>query len=59
MNFEFSQEQSQLRDAVKKMLDSKDALKKAREVLEGEKSYDEDLWSSLIEMGLTATTIPE
>ena len=59
MNFEFSQEQSQLRDAVKKMLDSKDALKKAREVLEGEKSYDEDLWGSLIEMGLTATTIPE
>tara|TARA_B110000014_G_C20126062_1_gene599948 strand:- start:5519 stop:6631 length:1113 start_codon:yes stop_codon:yes gene_type:complete len=59
MNFEFSQEQVQLRDSVRKMLDNKEALKKAREVLEGEKSYDEDLWNSLVEMGLTATTIPE
>jgi len=59
MNFEFSQEQIQLRESVQKMLDSKEALKKAREVLEGDNLFDEDLWNSLIEMGLTATTIPE
>ena len=59
MNFEFSSEQGQLREVVRKMLEGKEALKKARAVLEGKESYDKDLWSSLVEMGLTATTIPE
>ena len=36
-----------------------ESLKKAREVLENDAPYDESLWKSIIELGWTATTIPE
>ena len=59
MNFEFSADQMQLKDIARKFLEKEDAVKRARNVLEGEASYDEDLWSQIIEMGFTATAIPE
>ena len=59
MNFEFSSDQILLRDQARKFLEGQESIKKAREVLEGDQSYDETLWKSVIEMGWTATTIPE
>ena len=59
MNFEFSSDQRLLRDIARKFLESQESIKKAREVMEGDHSYDETLWKSVIEMGWTATTIPE
>ena len=59
MNFEFSSDQRLLRDIARKFLEGQEAIKKAREVMEGDHSYDETLWKSVIEMGWTATTIPE
>ena len=59
MNFEFSSDQRLLRDIARKFLDGQESIKKAREVMEGDHSYDETLWKSVIEMGWTATTIPE
>ncbi|MAS59121.1 MAG: acyl-CoA dehydrogenase [Gammaproteobacteria bacterium] len=59
MNFEFSSDQMLLKDQARRFLEGKESIKKAREVLEGEISYDESLWKSIVEMGWTATTIPE
>ena len=59
MNFEFSSDQILLKDQARKFLEGEESLKKARDVLEGEASFDESLWKSIIEMGFTATTIPE
>ena len=59
MNFEFSSDQRLLRDIARKFLEGQESIKKAREVMEGDHSYDETLWKSVIEMGWTATTIPD
>ena len=59
MNFEFSADQMQLKDIARKFLEKEESVKRARNVLEAEASYDEDLWSQIIEMGFTATSIPE
>ena len=59
MNFEFSSDQMLLKDQARKFLESEESVKKAREVLEREQTHDESLWKSVVEMGWTATTIPE
>ena len=59
MNFEFSTDQMQLKDIARKFLEKEESVKRARSVLEGDASYDKDLWSQVIEMGFTATAIPE
>ena len=40
MNFEFSADQMQLKDIARKFLEKEEAVKRARNVLEGEDSYD-------------------
>tara|TARA_B100001057_G_scaffold490011_1_gene577411 strand:+ start:799 stop:1908 length:1110 start_codon:yes stop_codon:yes gene_type:complete len=59
MNFSFSNEQILMQEEVKKLLDKENSVKRNRAVIEGEEKFDKDLWKSLVEMGLTATTIPE
>jgi acyl-CoA dehydrogenase len=59
MNFEFSADQIQLKDIARKFLEKEDSVKRARAVLEGKDSYDEELWKLIGEMGFTATSIPE
>ena len=59
MNFEFSDEQIAMKDEVRKLLDKENSLKRNRTILEGEEKFDQELWKSLVGMGLTATTIPE
>ena len=59
MNFEFSSDQMLLKDQARKFLEGEESIKKAREVLEGNQTHINELWKSVIEMGWTATTIPE
>ena len=59
MNFEFSSDQMLLKDQARKFLEGEESLKKAREVLEGNQTHIKELWKLVIEMGWTATTIPE
>lgn len=59
MNFEFSSEQEMLRDQARGLLTDNCSTAVVRAVLEGDASYDADLWKMITEMGWTATVIPE
>src|ERR1700748_3570467 len=59
MNFDFSDDQKQLRDQARKFLAEKCSPKAVREVLDGKAAYDKDLWKGLAEMGFLGVAIPE
>ena len=59
MNFDFSDDQKQLRDQARKFLAEKCAPKAVRAVLDGKAPYDRDLWKGLADMGFLGVTIPE
>src|ERR1700751_1926468 len=59
MNFDFSDEQKQLRDEARKFLTEKCPPKAVRAVLDGKAVYDRELWQGLAEMGLLGVAIPE
>jgi len=59
MNFDFSDDQKQLRDEARKYLSEKCSPKAVREVLDGKAAYDKDLWKGLAEMGFLGVAIPE
>lgn len=59
MNFEFSEEQNLLREQAGGFLNDHCSTKVVRKILDGEESYDQELWTKVIEMGWTATVIPE
>src|SRR5215208_973087 len=59
MNFDFSDEQKQMRDAARKFLAEKCPPKAVREVLDGKAPYDKALWQGLAEMGFLGVAIPE
>src|ERR1700730_1402040 len=59
MNFDFSDDQKQLRDAARKFLAEKCPPKAVRAVLDGKEPYDRDLWKGLAEMGFLGVAIPE
>ena len=59
MNFDFSDEQKQLRDQVRRFLTDRCPPSAVRAVLEGPASYDEALWKGLAEMGFLGAAIPE
>ncbi|MEE4299275.1 MAG: acyl-CoA dehydrogenase family protein [Pseudomonadales bacterium] len=59
MNFEFSEDQNLLREQAQSFLRDKCDSRTVRNILEGEDAYDADLWKAIVEMGWTATTIPE
>jgi len=59
MNFDFSDEQKQLRDEARKFLNQKCPPKAVRAVLDGKAAYDRDLWQGLAEMGFLGVAIPE
>ncbi len=59
MNFDFSDEQKQLRDTARKFLAEKCPPKAVRAVIEGSAPYDRDLWKGLAEMGFLGVAIPE
>ncbi|WP_454624458.1 acyl-CoA dehydrogenase family protein [Bradyrhizobium cenepequi] len=59
MNFDFSDEQKQMRDEARKFLSQQCPPKAVRAVLDGKAAYDKDLWKGLAEMGFLGVAIPE
>ncbi|MGA7804447.1 acyl-CoA dehydrogenase family protein [Bradyrhizobium sp.] len=59
MNFDFSDEQKQLRDEARKFLAEKCSPKAVRVVLDGKADCDRELWKGLAEMGFLGVAIPE
>src|ERR1700756_5968095 len=59
MNFDFSDEQKQLRDEARKFLSEKCPPKAVRTVLNGKASYDKELWKGLAEMGFLGAATRE
>jgi alkylation response protein AidB-like acyl-CoA dehydrogenase len=59
MNFDFSDEQKQLRNEARKFLTEKCSSKAVRVVLDGKEPYDRGLWKGLAEMGFLGVAIPE
>lgn len=59
MNFDFSDEQKQMRDEARKFLAEQCPPKAVREVLDGKAPYDKALWKGLAEMGFLGVAIPE
>ncbi|WP_342709029.1 acyl-CoA dehydrogenase family protein [Bradyrhizobium sp. B124] len=59
MNFDFSDEQKQMRDEARKYLAEQCPPKAVREVLDGKVPYDKALWKGLAEMGFLGVAIPE
>lgn len=59
MDFEFSDEQREIREQVRKLLLAECDLKRVRHVLEGEAPYDKALWKKVAELGYLGVAIPE
>src|SRR6201999_1133971 len=59
MNFDFSDDQKQLRDEARKFLSGKCPPSAVRAVLDGKAPYDRELWKGLAEMGFLGVAIPE
>jgi alkylation response protein AidB-like acyl-CoA dehydrogenase len=59
MNFDFSDDQKQMRDAARKFLSEQCPPKAVRAVLDGKAKYDRELWKGLAEMGFLGVAIPE
>src|SRR3979490_404046 len=59
MNFDFSDEQKQMRDEARKFLAEKCSPKAVRAVLDGKAPYDKELWKGLADMGFLGVAIPE
>jgi len=59
MNFDFSDEQKELKDQARRFLDARSTPKAVRVILEGPEAYDRTLWQGLAEMGFLGIAIPE
>ncbi len=60
MNFAFSEEQDQLRDAVRRFLESKSPSSEVRRLMETTEGYDPAVWNQMAnELGLQSIHIPE
>jgi len=59
MNFDFSDDLKLLRDQARRFLREHSPPKAARQVLEGEATYDEKLWKAISQMGWLGAAIPE
>ncbi len=59
MNFEFDEDQNLLRDQAQGFLKDNCSAAVVRGILEGDAAYDAELWQKIVDMGYTATVIPE
>ena len=59
MNFDFSDDQKQLRDEARRFLTEKCPPKAVRAVIDGQAPYDRELWKGLADMGFLGVAIPE
>jgi acyl-CoA dehydrogenase len=59
MDFDFSDDQKQLRETVRRYLTDKSPLTVARRILEGPETHASEVWSGLAEMGALGIAVPE
>src|SRR5947208_13388550 len=60
MNFAFSEEQEQLREAVRRFMEAKSPSSEVRRLMETSEGYDEAVWKQMAqELGLQSLHIPE
>ncbi len=59
MNFQLSDEQTQLRDSVQRVLADHYGFEQRRAIAAGGEGWSAPVWRQLVELGLTALTIPE
>lgn len=59
MNFEFSEAQNLLRQQAQNFLREHASATQVRAVLDGDAPFDEALWQGIVDLGWTATTVPE
>jgi acyl-CoA dehydrogenase len=59
VNLDFSDEQKQLRDQVRRFLGEKCSPAAVRKILEGPDAFDRDLYIGLAELGVLGAAIPE
>src|SRR5256886_15936361 len=59
MNFDFSDEQKQMRDEARKFLTEKCPPKAVREVLDGKAPYDKALWRGRARKGFLRVAVPQ
>ena len=60
MNFAFSEEQEQLRDAVRRFMETKSPSSEVRRLMETTDGYDPAVWAQMAnELGLQSLAIPE
>ena len=59
MNFDYSDEQQQLADSVRKYLGNAYDFEKRKAILHSASGFSEPVWAAFAEMGLTAIALPE
>ncbi len=59
MNFEYSDEQQQLADSVRKFLAQAYGFEQRKAILKSAGGISDQVWGTLAEMGLTAIALPE
>src|ERR1700716_1591019 len=60
MNFAFSEEQEQLREAVRRFMEAKSPASEVRRLMETTEGYDEAVWKQMAqELGLQSLHLPE
>ena len=59
MNFDFSEEQHQLRDQARRFLTEHSTSKRIRQVLDGVAPYDRAMWQEISAMGWLGAAVPE
>lgn len=58
MNFTFSEEQSDLRDAVRSFLEDR-GIAYARRMWDDERGFEDDVWRQIVDLGWTGLLVPE
>ncbi|HVV65506.1 MAG TPA: acyl-CoA dehydrogenase family protein [Rhizomicrobium sp.] len=59
MNFDFSDEQKQIRDQARRFLSEKCTTRMVRKLYENANGFDAELWRQVAQMGWIGTAIPE
>ncbi|MDO9490296.1 MAG: acyl-CoA dehydrogenase family protein [Sphingomonadaceae bacterium] len=59
MNFDFSDDAKALRDQARRFLDEQAGAAVARKSMDGDATFDAELWKSVVELGWTAARVPE
>src|SRR5579862_1996113 len=59
MNFDFSDEQKQLKELARRFLAKESTPARVRAVLESDAGYDKALWKGIADLGYCGAAIPE